>query len=127
MGDPAVAHQGTSSNVQAFVLSPVIRTISIANVHGSGSEPREADITLTVSPPIYRGQKVILLLNELSAPDAIPMAYSFQAAAITPPSPSDSTENITITVTNVRTGTYLVRLQVDGAESPLQADDRITI
>ena len=75
---------------------------------------------------------MVLLLNEsipLSSPPstAEALAYSFNApsrldlqnppAAAPPPS-----EATTIPVVGVRAGSYLVRIQVNGAESPLGSD-----
>jgi hypothetical protein len=65
----------------------------------------------------------MLLLNELNPPDpgVPPRSYSFQLLLSTILSPPGSLEIINIPITGVRAGTYLVRIQVDGAESPLGA------
>lgn len=119
MGSPALPHQGTSSNVQAFVLSPSIRTINVTNVQDNGNGLKSANIDLTVMPALYPKQKVVLLLNEINTPvGAVSHAYSFQVSATA----TNPASNITVPVTKVKTGTYLVRVQVDGAESPLQFD-----
>lgn len=128
LGSPPVPHRGVESNVAAFVLQPRIDNIGISNPQSSGSL-RSADINLTVKPAIGESQRVVLLLNQflpvLSPPavDVVPDAYSFVAPSrrpLSPPtSPPGPTENITIPIKGVKAGSYLVRIQVDGAESPL--------
>lgn len=128
MGSPPEPHSGVESNVAAFVLSPSIETKNVTSPVGTGNALRTADIELTIKPAVWETQRVVLLLNEfmptpLSPPvNKIPLSYSFQApsrAVLSPPGP---TENITIPITGVKSGTYLVRIQVDGAESPLETD-----
>jgi hypothetical protein len=96
MGTPETLHRGSESNIEAFVLSPSIdpNNIQIDNLQGSGDAPRSADIGLT--------------------------AYSFQESL--PASPPGPAENIIIPVSGVKAGNYLVRIRVDGAESPLGTD-----
>ena len=68
---------------------------------------------------------MVLLLNELAPPPTRPArSYSFFAPAdngIVPPAQID-TGTITFPISFVPPGAYLVRVQVDGAESPLQVD-----
>jgi hypothetical protein len=131
MGSPPVPHRGVESNVMPFVLRPQIEAINISNLGGAGIDPRSADLTLTVNPAIGDLQRVLLLLNEL-VPTASPPeetradAYSFISTTrvlLSPPSGAPGSSNtITIPVRGVKAGTYLVRIQVDGAESPLEVD-----
>jgi len=134
LGEPALPHRGVESNVAAFVLHPEIQEpVIILNPQGSGNNPRSADVNITVNPPIGAGQRVVLLLNEflpIGSPfqpiDIVPESYSFVLSApplTSPPtSPPGPTANISIPIKGVRAGSYLVRLQVDGAESPLISD-----
>jgi hypothetical protein len=129
MGSPPLPHRGVESNVAAFILSPRIETINVSNVQAVGNNLHSADLNLTVKPAVGNKQRVVLLLNEyssvpLSPPVAAaqPLSYSFSAppmAVLSPPAP---TENITIPISGVNAGTYLVRIQADGAESPLGTD-----
>jgi hypothetical protein len=132
LGSPPVPHRGTESNVAAFVLQPTIQNIAIANPQSSGSL-RSADIDLTVNPAIGDTQRVVMFLNEFipitsppSSGDEVPNSYSFIAPTrrpLSPPtSPPGPSVNITIPIKNVRAGSYLVRIQVDGAESPLEVN-----
>jgi hypothetical protein len=126
MGSPPQPHRGVESNLAAFVLSPHIEPVNVTNVAGTGADPRSADVELTVKPAIGQSQRVVLILNEFvaapSSPPASPFSYSFIAPPRPPSSPPGPTENVTIGVRGVKAGDYLVRVQVDGAESPLGID-----
>ena len=110
IGSPMIPHQGVSSNIQAFVLCPKITIIAL-NLTNNSDGTRSGNINLTVEPIVGIKQKVVLFLNEFNVP--IPNIYSFSV--------NDEPQNpLTIPITNVKAGTYLVRIQVDGAESPLE-------
>lgn len=99
---PNEPHGGFASNVAAFVLRPHISAITASS----------SQISLQVEPVVGKGQRATLLLNGRSA--TAPAAYSFSAA----PQPAE-TSSLTFPITDVQTGEYFVRLQVDGAESAL--------
>jgi hypothetical protein len=67
---------------------------------------------------------VVLLLNQFNAPATGPArAYSFKAPASNGVvDPDTETASIKISFINIVPGHYLVRVQVDGAESPLDRD-----
>lgn len=108
LGTPPTPHPGTGfeSNVAAFVLAPRIATappISVA---------RGATLTLSVTPPVGRNQRVVFLIGDLSIP--------LPARAVTDP---DTATSLSVTVpSSFQTGTFLLRVQVDGAESALEVD-----
>jgi hypothetical protein len=126
MGSPPTPHSAVESNVAAFVLRPRIETISVTNVQGSGNNLRSANLDLAVKPAVGLTQRVVLLLNELiphpTSPPETPSSYSFHAPPMAMLSPPGPTEDITIPISGVKAGTYLARVQVDGAESPLGTD-----
>lgn len=115
LGTPPTPHRGVESNVAAFVLHPTLGSVTASAVQGTGTAPRSADITLQVTPALGSGQRVTLLLYEQASPT--PAAYRFVAAPRATP-----TATLTVPVQGVRAATYLVRVQVDGAESPLSVD-----
>lgn len=130
LGSPPVPHRGVESNIAAFVLRPRIENIGISDQLGAGNSLRSANLNLTVEPAIGDTQRVVLVLNQFlpiaSPPPGTEVnldAYSFVAPirrVLSPPtSPPGPSENITIPIKGVRAGSYLVRIQVDGAESPL--------
>lgn len=125
MGTPNVLHSGFQSNVSAFVLCPTIdptpAKILVTNVIGTGTSPRSADIGISIKPALEVDQRVLLLLNQTNnAPGTVPLAYSFNS--IIPASPPVASEDIVFHISGVEKGTYLMRIQVDGAESPLLTD-----
>lgn len=131
MGKPELPHRLFESNVAAFVLRPVIDAADIAFVAGPGDDPIDGTVLFTVEPPVGDSQSVVLILNELAPAVSPPIAssgasYTFMApsrANVSPPlSPPDSTQDFAIPIRGVKAGTYLVRVQVDGAESPLTAN-----
>lgn len=123
MGTPPTPHRGFESNVAAFVLHPEI-TATVSNVQGSGDAPRTADVEVGFDPGVGKSQRVVLLLNGFQLPSEGPaLAYKFNAPSRDEPTAPEETDAITFSVSGVAPGTYLVRAQVDGAESPLGFDD----
>jgi hypothetical protein len=109
-GPPSGRHRGKESNVMPFVLRPTIHH----PIPDAVSQGGTVGVTLQVDPVIGKSQRVVLLLNELDA-KGITAAYS----AVADQRAVDSSP-LTIPVPGVKTGDYLVRLQVDGAESLLE-------
>lgn len=130
MGSPPVQHQGVVSNAVSFILSPVIKNafsnpVTISNLVDDGGGILSADLTVTVNPDIDTTQNLLLMLNQYFAGDAgtvTPNSYSFPAQLVELTSPPGPTGTVLAQVSGVAAGTYLVRIQVDGASSPLYAD-----
>jgi Pvc16 N-terminal domain len=114
LGTPLVAHRGVESNVAAFVLHPTIVPPLTASTIGTPAGPQMI-VTVKLKPDVGKTQRVMLLLNELGS--GSPRAYSFPA-----PSRAGDTDSIAIPISGVKAADYLVRVQIDGAESPLSAD-----
>jgi Pvc16 N-terminal domain/IPT/TIG domain len=124
MGTPETPHRGFESNVAAFVLRPTIDPGTITFTSAAGPAPIQGTVTLTVDLPIGDSQRVVLILNQLipisNPPDeSVGKSYSFIAPTRPPVSPPVSILTIGIPVKGLVAGTYLVRVQIDGAESPL--------
>lgn len=121
MGTPPVPHKGFESNVAPFVLRPRILNTNIQNHTDLGNDLCSAEIEVMVAPKVGREQRLTALLNEFDPPeDRAARAYSFDVPARDPGAPENS-EKVTIPVT-AQKGSYLIRLQVDGAESILDVD-----
>jgi hypothetical protein len=128
MGMPPKEHRGVESNVAAFVLHPkakqdlITKEYQIAKspMTGSGDGPYSGSVTLQVAPAIGRDQRVVLLLNQIEPPTDQPAAYTFNAPPRDPKTAPETDESITLPIQGVNKATYLVRVQVDGAESPLE-------
>jgi hypothetical protein len=107
MGTPPTAHRGFESNVAPFVLHPTIGvTSAVASVSGG------TDVVLNLTPNIGIGQRAVLLLDSLPG-DPV---RSFMSQPVV--SAVDSSQVI-INIHGVTAGKYLVRVQIDGAESLL--------
>jgi hypothetical protein len=115
MGSPRTPHRGFESNVAAFVLRPILSAPAAVLDSNSSAAVKLTDVTLNVVPHIGPGQRAILLLNSLPADP--PAAYT----SLTTVQAADSGQ-VTLQFENVPSGTYLARLQIDGAESPLTVD-----
>ena len=107
MGTPEADHPGFESNVAPFVLRP---TITLATAAAAPNPPGGTNVTLTLAPNIGVGQRAVLVLNNLAA--ATPT--SFTSAPLV--SAADSNQ-VVINIRGVPTGSYMVRVQIDGAES----------
>jgi hypothetical protein len=131
MGDPEVPHRGFESNVAAFVLHPTVSPVASgitptlengAPVIIDGIGLLSATVTVGFDPAVGRDQRVTLYLYERGGPTTRPArAYSFPAAphnGIASPAIA-STSSIAFAISHVVPGDYLVRVQVDGAESSL--------
>lgn len=114
LGTPPVPHRGVESNVAAFVLHPKIIPPVTASTVVTPSGPQLV-VTVQTSPEVGKDQRVVLLLNELA--NSSPQTYSFAA----PPRVSN-TGSIAIPISGVAAADYLVRVRIDGAESPLIAN-----
>ncbi len=112
IGTPPVLRRSAESNLVPFVLRPSVTAVAATNVQGSGNDPRSADVTVHLEPTVVEGQRVTLFLNERATQS--PTAYTFAL-----PLNDTATNDLTIPISGVKAAEYLVRIQIDGAESPL--------
>lgn len=110
--DTTPQHRGFESNIAPFVLRPRITNASAAPAPAPPAGPGGTNVTLTLVPNIGVGQRAVLFLNNLTTGTAY--------VSLSTVSTADSNQ-IVINVAGVSTGTYVVRVQVDGAESLLAA------
>jgi hypothetical protein len=103
MGDPLVEHAGFHSNAVPLVFRPSI----LAHV----LNPGQLDVTL--DPPLRAGQRATLLLNLVAG--AAAHQFTNAIAAV-------DQSTVSFALTGVAPGQYLMRVRVDGAESPLVLD-----
>ncbi|NCD71683.1 DUF4255 domain-containing protein [Mucilaginibacter agri] len=116
IGSPPAAHAGVSSAAEVFSLSPVITNTQVIGVTGAGDAPRSATVKFKINPPVSNGQSLILLMNQS---DGTGHSYSFPLIKPDLLSPPEFIENIAIDISGVKSGNYLLRVMVDGAESQL--------
>lgn len=107
--------QHVSSNVMPVVVRPTIKAVDVSGLEGTDEEPRSAEVSVQVNFSVEKTQRVALLLYELSSEQ--PKSYTFDVAAR-----SADSHLITFPVKDVKPAEYLVRMQVDGAESLLSID-----
>lgn len=120
LGAPPEPHRGFESNVAAFVLQPEIAktgpNYDIAVLPPAGDLPRRLRVRL--NPVIDAAQRAEVMLNEPNAPATrLARAYTIEAIKRAPVSPA--TDQLEFPLTGVEPDEYLVRVQVDGAQSPL--------
>jgi hypothetical protein len=117
MGSPPTPHRGFESNVAAFVLAPII-TQPTPPTFLAG------EITVNFTPKVGKSQRVRLLLNEFQAPTTrAPFGHVFDAPKQNGIGPNDQeTNKIVFKLKDVAAAEYLIRVQVDGAESSLERD-----
>jgi hypothetical protein len=110
---PPSAHRGFESNVAAFVLAP---TITILNATAT-------KVRIKFNPKVGKKQRVVLLLNEFNPPtNRAARAYRFDAPNRDTAAEPDETDKLDFAISGVVSGKYIVRVQVDGAESSLDVD-----
>lgn len=117
VGSPPEERAGVESNAAPVVLRPAVVSASAANVTDLGDGTVAADFVLQLSPPVGARQRLILLLNPA------PGSAATRAHSIRAPSRLVDSEAPVISVTGIEPGEYLVRVQIDGAESVLAADE----
>lgn len=123
IGEPT-PHDGFISNAIAFSLRPVVQSSpSVLNLQGSGNATRSGTLSIGLQPAVFKTQRVVLLLNEVNAPDdRSARAYRFNAPSRDRPEAPDRTNTILVPFQNVQAGNYLLRVRVDEVESLLDLD-----
>ena len=131
MGTPPVPHRGVESNLAAFVIHPTINrnpdeTPDIT-VAGNVPDPDgmiSGTVTVRVTPTVAKKQRAVLLLSEIIPPlppsDEAPRAYTFDSTPHNQPDDPDVTDTLEFPISRVKPADYLVRIQIDGANSPLE-------
>jgi hypothetical protein len=124
LGVPPTQRAIFKSESFGVALRPAITptTQNVTSTVIDGVTFRSGQVHVNFVPKVGRAQQLLLLLNEFNPPSDRPArAYTFAAPAdngITDPAAAD-TPTVTFSVRNVLPGKYLVRVLIDGAESPL--------
>jgi hypothetical protein len=129
-GTDPTPHPGFQSNAAALMVRPTITqdsstpsgyaiTVTVPPPVPAPPAPRDADVAVTLAPPVGKAQQVTLLLNQRLPPPAVDAAaYSFDAESRA----ADPSAAVAFKARRVTPGDYLVRVRVDGAESPLDVN-----
>jgi hypothetical protein len=121
MGMPESDRAVSESNVEAFIVRPKVdvSAASVSNHAVGGVTLCTDDLTINFVPSVGALQRVRLLLNESNPPSHRPArAYQFDAPF---QATGASIPTVVVRVREVAAGDYLLRVQVDGAESLLAA------
>jgi hypothetical protein len=108
----------SASNAVPLVICPTIQneTIgSINNLHQSDDRTYSGEVEVQTDVLVGEAQKVFLLLNSI-----LDHTHSY---IFTANSRNQDTNTPTFAIRSVRSGEYLMRLKIDGAESPLNVDE----
>ncbi|MEM9214872.1 MAG: DUF4255 domain-containing protein [Cyanobacteria bacterium P01_F01_bin.150] len=108
-------YRGVESNVTPFIVRPTIQRLQVNQTPGLDDDPRSAIFEVTTDLPVQVGQRTLLCLNERSIDQ--PQAYVFEGDRL-----HDASPTLIFRTQGLKPGEYLIRLQVDGAESVLQVD-----
>ncbi|MGW0630274.1 DUF4255 domain-containing protein [Streptomyces sp. NPDC002758] len=106
------------SNVVPVIVRPAVGPGPVTTAAGADGAPH---ITVPIRPRVGHRQRVVVLLNG-HGPTS-PRAHAFDVP-YRGQNPEDSDASITVTAAAVAAGEYLVRVQVDGAESILTPDQQ---
>lgn len=128
LGEPPNERSAGESNVAPLILQPRIRfeddayLVSAEGVTADG-DLRSGTLDVTVDPSVGKQQRVSVHLSQIN-PEAgeEPRAYNFPDESRDIDDEPDETDSLSIAFSDVLAGSYLVRIQVDGADSPLDRD-----
>lgn len=112
-GNDNNVNRTVDSNAAPFVLRPTIKQIDIEQQNQSIDESQLLRVQVDVMVGIK--QRVVLIMNEWSIDE--PDGYQFEAQ----PRNTD-TDTVIFNLTDIKPAQYLLRLQIDGAESLLTVD-----
>lgn len=112
---PSQPKRVVSSNTMPFILCSTVKEMKVEQLEDYEDGLYSARLHALVDFTVGAKQQVSLVLNERSQHN--PEAYIFAAN-----SRSDNTNELVFSIRDVKKGEYLVRIQIDGAESPLEVD-----
>jgi hypothetical protein len=103
------------SNAIAVVLCPKIEKVEVANLEENEDDLYDGSLTVHADLRVGTRQKVFAILNGTGSDNSLTYIFAAEQREMATPSLSFAMEN-------VRPGEYLVRLQIDGAESTLEVE-----
>src|SRR2546423_1068486 len=128
LGPRSTPHPGVESNVVPAVIQPSFalaggNPIIAPNVAANPDGTLSGTIDVTMVPQVGKRQRAALLLNATNVPAVPPPhVYVFEDPSRDVAGAPERTPNLSIPVESVVPGTYLVRVRIDGADTPLEVD-----
>lgn len=104
-----------TSNLQPFVVRPSILQTAVSNIRPDGRNTFSAEVTIHFDVEVGAAQRAVLILNAWSKERT--QSYLYKAH-----SRHETSREVTFKVEKVEAGEYLVRAQIDDAESLLAYD-----
>ena len=108
-----IINRTVDSNVAPFVLRPTIQNFYIERENQTIDESQCLRVQVDVMVGVK--QRVVLIMNEWSIDE--PLGYQFEAQLR-----NNDTDTVIFNLTDINPAQYLLRLQIDGAESLLSID-----
>jgi hypothetical protein len=108
IGTPPVLHPVAESNSAAFILHPSITSSDVVVTSPAGAADRAGALTVQVAPTMAPEQLAVALLQSVSDQSVI---------RLTGPTRTAETPTLALSFTGLPPGAYLLRVQVDGADS----------
>ncbi len=113
LGRPPTPHYGPDSNrVKIKLRGKILGNIGVSGSSTNGQGLISAILSVKLKPTVSKDQQVSLFLNELDSLQ--PASHHFKA-----PERIQDVDEIEFPVNHVRPGNYLVRVQIDGADTLL--------
>jgi Pvc16 N-terminal domain len=129
LGDPPTPHPAAASNAVPLVYRPTVTMapadVTVGNVQTvDGVQLATGSMVAHVAPRVGRAQQAVLLLSEVGAPAArAPRGATLRAPAGNGVAQGDDdTDAIAFAFRDLPKGSYVLRLQVDGVDSPVGVD-----
>ena len=121
MGDPATPRLAGQSSGFPVVVQPRLVSPPPVDVHDVEIDAetglRSGGVSVTVEPPVGSRQQVTLMLN--AVPGGTGQSFVFEDERRDGEGEPEATSELDIPFAGVPAGSYLLRITVDGAETPL--------
>jgi hypothetical protein len=125
MGEPPQPRLAGQSSAFPVVIQPQLLALGPNAVHDVQVDAetglRAGGVAVGVAPPVGNRQTVTLLLN--AVPGGTGQSFVFEDERRDVEGAPDQTADLDIAFAGVPAGDYLIRVTVDGAETPLTVDD----
>ena len=124
MGKPPVPRPSGQSSAFPVVIQPRLLALGAGAVHDvlvdADTALRSGGVAVTAEPPIGSRQRVTLMLN--AVPGGTGRSFVFDDERRDGEGEPDETADLDLPFAGVPAGDYLIRVTVDGAETPLSVD-----